>query len=509
MPATPLQQILLLSSGGSYLRLGVEMMVALVVAAGALIARGERRAVRASALRASALAMLALGFALDALSSAQWVGQAQWLGWTGALALVLVSWGAIKVLLDAADAAAYRRRAQFSTIFKDLLMLVLFAAIVMAVLTKDIHVDPTPLLASSAVVAVVFGLALQDTLGNVFNGLTLQLGRPFAPGDWVRTGTLIGRVQGIGWRSTTLLSRANEKLEIPNVMLAKDVVVNYSGGAVANELSIGLSYDAPPNYVREVVLEMLRSVSGVLQNPPPEVYAWEYGDFAVRYRIKYWVADYGDSERLHDAVTTSLWYALRRKAIEIPYPVRTIKTAPAAASGLAAQEFEREILEELRHVDFLHELADENLRLLLPGVSVLKFGAGETIVREGDPGDSLYIIRDGTVEVVADASGKQVHLRDLKPPAFFGEMALMTGEPRNATIRARTDVELLELGRGGFTELFQVYPEATAQIGEIITLRMSERRDLLDAAHRGDGADRQPNWLLNRIRAVFKLDVAH
>jgi small-conductance mechanosensitive channel/CRP-like cAMP-binding protein len=510
MPATPLQEILLLSLIGRNLRFIVEAVLGLVAATGALIVRRRRRTLRASALRASSLVMLALGFMLDAVSAPRWVQSMQWPRWTEALALVLVSWSAIKILLDAADAAAYRRRAQFSTIFKDLLMLALFVVIIMAVLMKDIRVDPTPLLASSAVVAVVFGLALQETLGNVFNGLALQLGKPFAPGDWVRTGAVSGRIQGIGWRSTTVLSRANERLEIPNAMMAKDVVVNYSHGAVADEVSIGLSYDAPPNYVREVILEVLRSISGVLQSPPPEVFAWEYGDSAVRYRIKYWMTDYGDADRLHDAVATSLWYALRRKAIAIPYPVRMLKQQPAAAPGLAAQEFERGLMEELRHVDFLRGLSEDHLRLLLPGLSVLKFGAGEIIVREGDQGDSLYIIRDGAVEVVANAGdGKQVHIRDLKRPAFFGEMAVMTGEPRNATIRARTDAELLELGRGGFTELFKIYPEATAQIGEVITLRMSERRELLEAAHRSDGADTRGNWLLAKMRSVFNLDTEH
>jgi CRP-like cAMP-binding protein len=303
-----------------------------------------------------------------------------------------------------------------------------------------------------------------------------------------------------------VLSRANEKLEIPNAMLAKDVVVNYSNGVVADEISIGLSYDAPPNHVRAVITETLSGVAGVLQNPPPEILAWDFGDSAVRYRVKYWIADYSESDRVHDAVATSLWYALKRKAIEIPFPMRTIRRQPPPGPVTGMAEFEHNIMEELRQVDFLRELSQEELRLLLPGVSVLQFGAGEIIVRQGDQGDSLYIIRNGTVEVVATADdGGQVHLRDLKRPSFFGEMALMTGEPRTATIRARTDAELLELGRGGFTELFKVHPEAATQMGEVIAQRMSERRELLAAAHRGDGTDSRANWLLAKMRAVFNL----
>jgi small-conductance mechanosensitive channel/CRP-like cAMP-binding protein len=501
MEPTPLQAMLGLGLLGHRERMIAEAILAIAAALGAAIVRGRREPVRASAL-----VMCSLGFLSDLVATPYGVEAMQWARWPAALAMVLVGWGLIKGLLDAADAAAHRSRAHFSTIFKDLLTILLFALVVMAVLTEDIHVDPTPLLASSAVVAVVLGLALQESLGNVFSGLTLQLGKPFAPGDWVRSGNFVGRVQGIGWRSTAVITRRNEKLEIPNSMLAKDIVVNYSNGVVADEVVIGLSYDAPPNYAREAILESLRGVPGVLQNPAPEILTWDYADYSIRYRIKYWMADYADAERVHDSVSTSLWYALRRKAIEVPFPVYTLRRPRETAIMDGAQAFEREIMGELRQVDFLRELRDEELRLLLPGVTVLKFGAGEIIVREGDQGDALYIIRTGTVEVVATApDGKQIHIRDLRQPAFFGEMALMTGEVRNATIRARSDAELLELSRDGFTELFKSHPDTAVKMGEIIALRMSERRELLAAAPQGDSARTHAGWLLAKMRSVFNI----
>jgi Mechanosensitive ion channel/Cyclic nucleotide-binding domain len=373
------------------------------------------------------------------------------------------------------------------------------------VMVEDVHVDPTPLLASSAVIGVVLGFALQESLGNVFSGLTLQAGKPFAPGDWVRTSNFTGRVQGISWRSTAVITRANERLVIPNSLIAKDVVVNYSNGLVADEISIGLSYDAPPNYVREVIAETLRGVPGVLQNPAPDIYTWEYADYSVRYRIRYWMSDYAEQERVHDTVTTSLWYSLRRKSIEIPYPVRTIRDGHVPAVSAGEEQFEHHILNQLRQVDFLRDLSDDELQLLLPGVTVLKFGTGETVVRQGDEGDSLYIIRSGTVEVVATNGAREVHLRDLRRPAFFGEMALMTGERRNSTIRAMTDAELLEVSRDGFVELFKSHPDLAEKMGEVIAFRMSERRELLAATPQEDHSRNHAKWLLGKISAVFNL----
>ena len=500
MHPTPLQIMLGLRWLGPDERIIID---ALVIAGLALLAFIMRQ--RWPAVRITGVVMCAIGFAFDLIATPETAAVMGWARWSGGLGIVLAIWGIIHLMLAAADAAAHRTRAHFSTIFKDILMITLWGLVLLVVLRQDFTVDLTPLLASTAVVAVVVGLALQESLGNIFSGLTLQMGRAFAPGDWVRLDNFVGRVQGIGWRSTALITRANEKLDIPNALMAKDALVNYSIGAVADDLKIGLSYTAPPNYVREVILEALRNIPGVMQYPPPEVFTWEFGESAMQYRVRYWMSDFADIDRLRDIVSTGLWYVLRRKAIEIPYPQMVIRSPHARTSDAVDGEFERGIMEGLRQVDFLRSLRDEELRLLVPGVIVQKFGASESIVREGDEGDSLFIIRDGTVEVVAAKNGKQVHITDLSPPAFFGEMALMTGEKRTATIRARTDVELLELNRDAFGQLFKNHPETAAQMGEVIAIRLTERNELLDAALLEDGTHNRVSWLLSTMRAVFNL----
>ena len=504
MQTTPLQVIVGLYLLSTDLRTFAELVVAAIFGLTALAFR------RSNNVPVRGLMMCAIGFTIDAVATLPTAEGIPWARWINASALILVSWGVIYMLLAMADAAAHRTRTHFSTILKDILMLLSYAVVLIAVLTEDTHVDPTPILASSAVVGVVLGFALQESLGNIFSGLTLQMSRPFAPGDWVRSGPVVGRVQGIGWRSTSLITRNNERLEMPNSDLAKQVVVNYSNGAVADEIAIGLSYSTPPNYVREVIIEALRSVPGILQNPPPDVYAWEYSDYAIRYRVRYWMSDYADAERLHDTVTSALWYLLRRKSIDIPFPIRQLRVMQEDGAHASLEAFERSMLAELRQVDFLRPLHDEELKLLVPEVTVQKFGAGEAIVREGDKGDSLFIIRSGLVEVVGtNSEGKQVHIRDLGRPAFFGEMALMTGEPRTATVRARSDAELLELDHDGFSELFKTHPEAAARIGEVIALRMTETHDILNPAPRNDRVRIRANWLIAKMCAVFDLSLPH
>ncbi len=502
MHLTPLQTVLGFALLGPDARIIFDAIVIALFTLAAIVIR-QRRAL----FPVTGLLMCAAGFAFDLLATPGVAVAMGWAPWAGGVALVMASWGVIHLLLALADHFAHRTRAHFSTIFKDLLMVTLWGVILMLVLRQDFHFDLTPLLASTAIVAAVIGFALQESLGNIFSGLTLQLSKPFDPGDWVRSGNFVGRIQGIGWRSTSLLTRSNEKLEIPNSMLAKDALVNYSADVVGSDLMIGVSYAAPPNHVRAVICEALGNVPGVRQTPPPEVFTWEYADSAIRYRIRYWIADYAEVDRIHDAVATALWYVLRRKGVEIPYPQMVVARAPKPAAGLD-ENLERELMNELRQVDFLRDLSDAALRLLLPGVVVQKYGAGEAIVREGQEGDSLFLIRAGTVEVLAAAAdGRTVHIRDLTRPAFFGEMALMTGERRIATVRAHTDAELIELGRAAFGELFKNHPETAAQMGEVIARRMSERRELLAAAPQGDGAHTRANWLLTKMRAVFNLSL--
>jgi CRP-like cAMP-binding protein len=196
---------------------------------------------------------------------------------------------------------------------------------------------------------------------------------------------------------------------------------------------------------------------------------------------------------------------MRRHGIEIPFPMRTLVLRQE--SRVEESEALREIAAELRGVEFLRELSDDELQILAGAVRVRQFGAGEALMREGDTGDTFYIIRRGVVDVTTNgAEGKQIHIAELTRPAFFGEMALMTGEPRNATVRARTDAEVLEMSRNGFTELFKSHPDAAAQMSEILAARMTQRRELLDAGHQADGGVRgRSSRLLAKMREIFDI----
>lgn len=501
MAPTPLQNVLSLNQLHRELRIFVESALVVAGLLGAFAVRRGKRAVTPTTFL-----LLAGSVLID--TGSRFLPNPAVAEKVAVAAFVLFLFGVIRFVLEFADALARRGKVHFSTFFRELLMLGLWFAVLMAVLYTDFGVSPVSILTTTTVAAAVLGFALQETLGNVFSGLSLSMGRPFDPGDWIRSGQHVGQVKGISWRATAIVTRANERLEIPNSVIAKDVLFNYATGAVRDEIAIGLSYGVPPNHVREVVLTLLRDVPQVMHTPPPEVLAWDYGDFSIQYRIRYWISDYGTQEYVRDRVASHLWYALRRHSIEIPFPTRTVHVRDAGRDEEAHADaaFERELMGDLRQVDWLRGLNEEELRMLVPSVAVRQFGAGELLIRQGEQGDSMFIFRSGTAELFGHtADGQRRHIGNYVRGDFTGEMALMTGEPRTASVVAITDVEVIEMDREGFTRLFKEHPEAASAIGDIVAARNEDRLAKLSAGDSFNGRGGPHRWLVAKMRELFDM----
>lgn len=496
MTETSLQTVLGLAALPLHPRFAIELGLALMAALCALVVRRRSRYVGPAGF-----VLLGSGFVADVLMHL--VSRTSEVGLTlEALGLVLFFFGAIRLALDLTD-HLLPGKVRASNIFWDLILIVLYAVVLMVVLRATLRVDLTSLLATSAVISVIIGFALQETLGNIFAGLAMQMQKPFEPGDWIHFGAHLGRVHGIGWRATRIVTRDNERLEIPNNLIAKDIVVNYTTGSVADEIFIGLPYEQPPNRVKDVLLQVLRHAKGVAAHPEPEVFAVEYGDSAIKYRLRFWLTDYGPQEHVRDTIISNVWYALRRQSIDIPFPIRTVLLHQARGDEDVKVEQEHRLVAELRQVDFLAELSDDELKVLLPNTRVHQFGNGEVLMHQGEAGDYFHILRRGTVEVLAQGvNGGNVHIRDLKAPTFFGEIALLTGETRNASIVARSDVEVLELNREAFTHLFRERPESLNEVSEVVARRINETRARVEAAS-AQGDRRNENWLIAKMRSIF------
>src|SRR5215469_11053371 len=454
----------------------IEAAVALTAALFAIALRRQKRL-----FKPSGFIMLSVGLLLDML-----MPHAQplepWMRYWRAVAMTLVLFGLIRLAVEAVLVTTHRRTTELSTIF-GLLNAVLYGGVALLVLWFVVGVNPRFLLAVPVLGTLVLGWILQS---DFLHGVLLQYHRPFAPGDWVRIGSHLGRVRETGWRATRLVTRSKENIQIPNALLAKELTINYSAeDLVADEVFIGLGYETSPDIVEQTIHTLLRGIPEVRKS---EVDVWEYGESAIRYRIRFWIADYATQEQVRTQILRSLWYSLRRNAIEIPFPTRKILASGYQPTPSTEQDIGRRLIGDLRRV--YPTLTDEELELLTPGIRVKQFGRGEIVIREGENGDCFYVLRDGQVEVVATKTDgtEERHvgyMDESSPENFFGERALLTGEPRNATIRAATDVEVLEISRDGFTQLFKTKPEAASTIADIAARREAETNQIRASA---DGA---------------------
>ncbi len=447
----------------------MEGSLALIAALFAIALRRQQRL-----YKAPGFIMLAVGLIIDMM-----IPQAQewrsWAHWGRAIALLLISFGAIRLLVETFLILRYKRKADPSTIVAEIVLTSSYGIIGLAVMRFMLGIDPRVLLAVPALGTLVAGWMRQ---GNFFGGLLLQSHRPFVSGDWVRLGDHSGRVVGTGWRATWIITRNNEHVQIPNAVLAREAVINYSSGGVmvADEVYVEIDREIAPDRVEQTVGDMLRGLPEVVRS---EIDLWEYHGAVNRYRIRFWIANYSSDERIRAAITRSLWYALRRDGIVSTPEARRIPAESNGHGEMAEPQNSRAIIGELRRVYLLNALSDDELALLASAIKSRQFGKGEVLMHEGDEGDRFYILRKGKVEVFAQGKGGEPpkHIRDLDESAtenFIGEIALLTGARRNATVRATTDLDVWEISHDAFAKLFRARPEAGSSIAEVAGRRSAE-----------------------------------
>ena len=447
--------------------------------------------------------MLALGLTLD-LMVPRGPGSPDWALYLRAAALVLLWFGVIRLGVESIEFVMRRRRTHVSTIATELTLTLLYAAIVLIVTRNILSFDLRRLVAIPALFALARAWLQQHDL---FSGLLIQSQRPFRPGDWVRFGSQVGQVQGAGWRATRILTQAQESVTIPSGVLAKDVLTNYSAsGHVAGEIFIARAYEEPPGEIETVVQRVLDSIPEILKEPPPEVSPWEYGDSSLRYRIRYWLADYANYDGVRTRIIRSLWYALRRHSLDLA--PRMSPSLRSVHDNGTAGDTETRLMEDLRVVDLLKGLSDEDLRIVIPSIKLTQFGRGEVLIRQGETGDRFFILRRGRVEVVEErANGGAptvvAHIDHFSEKNFFGEIALLKGEPRTTTVRADTDVEVLEINRLGFSHLFKARPEIAVKIAAIAAAREEETLARASATINSPAEREQQSRTLETMRRIF------
>lgn len=390
--------------------------------------------------------------------------------------------------------APRRRNVPAPLLLREIISILLYAIAFGLAMSLIFNRSVTGFLATGTIVAAVLGLALQETLGNLFAGIALHLEDSFSPGDVVRTGEQFGIVEAVRWRGTRLRTFNNNLIIVPNSVLARERLEIYPRSNFnARVLQVSIDYHAAPATVIDVLTQAASHVQGVVQEMPCFARLAAFGDSSISYEIKYFTADFAMRDRIDADIRKAVWYALRRNGIPLGLPIRAMHSYEVPSQRMNPEP--EEIRRRLAGVDVLSPIARNVQQTIADAARVHVYSKGETIIRHDAEGDSMFIVHDGSVSVRAD----DVEVARLEPGDFFGEMALLTGERRTADVIALTDVVAVEIAKDALQPVLQDLPELAAAI----SAKVMERRDKLDA-RRTESPDEHDS-VLSRIKAYFGL----
>ena len=401
------------------------------------------------------------------------------------------------------------RSAAAPDLLRQLVSLLVFG-LMLGVLCKVVLSFSLPaLLTTSAIITAVLGLALQETLGNLFSGIALAMERTVLVGDMVRNGDVIGLVEQLSWRAIKVRTMEGNTLLIPNSVASRDRLEVFRRGSVpmARLLHVGLEYDASPARARAAFESAVHDLPGVAAVPAPVCYLHAFRDFAVEYELRYWLEDYARFLEIDARVRERVWYHLEREGLVFAYPV--IRHHQYDFGKPAERDQRRGILVAIDHNAFFSPLSADERRRLAAGARLRRFAEGEIVVREGDTTSSMFLIADGraAVSVHGAPAGRSVASRGLavlSPGSAFGEISLLTGEPRLATVRALTEATLVEIDKATLAPILESNPSLVEKLGAIVLARRREAADRR-AAPEAEDASPGPESLGARIARFFGL----
>ncbi len=396
---------------------------------------------------------------------------------------------------------------------------VVASAAVVGILVAASHVgfNLTSLIATSAVLTAVLGFSLQDTLGNIMGGLALQLDHSIRVGDWITLGNVSGRVSEIRWRYTALETRDWETVVVPNTQLMKERVTVLGRRAgekrqLRRWVRFSAEYRFPPTQVIDAVDSCLQEIpiANVAAEPRPHTLLMDLGPSTCDYAVRYWLTDLVLEDPTDSEVRTRVHFALRRAGIPFSLPAQALFLTTESEDRRAAErslDLQRR-LAVLLQVELFKNLEHPDLERLAERLVDAPFARGETLTRQGAVGHWLYVVASGTVSVRIRSDGLEREIARLTDGSFFGEMSLMTGAPRSATVVALTDVACYRLDKPAFQGILRERPELAEEFARILAGRSTElerAREGLDAEAAGRRRQVTQRDLLQRIREFFGL----
>ena len=403
---------------------------------------------------------------------------------------------------------------EWPRIVEDVIILALYV-IYGLVQLRAAGVDLSSIVTTSAILTAVLAFSMQDTLGNLLGGLSIQIDNTIQVGDWVAIDGTQGQVRDIRWRSTLIETRNWETVVIPNSQIMKGrvhVLGKREGRPLQWRRTLRFMVDprVPPARVIATLNDEMRDVpiGNVATEPAPSTVMHGFVMGNLEYELRYWLTDLMEDEMTDSMVRMHLFAALQRSGIRIAEEQRTvhgINRDEAHAEAVRKREIDRR-LEMLRGVDLFTVLSEDELTEIAERLQYAPFARGDIVTKQGSVAHWLYIIMFGEAEVRFEPeAGAAQLISTLRAGQFFGEMALLTGDTRSATVVAKSDVECYRLEGKAFQGLLLKRPEIAEGMSKVIASRRPDLDKVRDAFAAQRSAPAEQVDLLGRIRRFFGL----
>ena len=402
------------------------------------------------------------------------------------------------------------------------------------IVLQNVGIDLSSLTVFAGAIGIGVGFAFKNLASNFISGVTLLFEQPIKVGDLVEFGNLLGTVEKISIRSTLVRTLTGVFVIVPNHRFIENDIINwsYQGSNCGIKIPIIIAYGSDTVLVTEALLTAARKEYRVLSYPSPKVFFNGFGDSGLDFTLLVWIDDPREKFSITSALNFLIESELRDRSIEIPFPQRDIHIQnPEALAGLwqkntardlnngkistqidpipekkkpIPQSFNKWTLRDLlRRVSYFEKCSNLELRQLIEEGYRQLVPSGAIICRENDPGDTFYIILSGSVEVFSEQTGKYIATRSAGD--FFGEMSLLMGIPRTASIRSLEDTILFVVDRDNLQNLLVKHQGLADRICEELSKRQESLRSLGLLNQETESGQNPMVWIRQRIKTLFQL----
>ncbi len=366
----------------------------------------------------------------------------------------------------------------------------------------------TGLVATSGVLTIIVGFAIREMIADFFSGIAMNTERPYRIGDYLELEPgLVGRVTELNWRSTRLITQAGKTVVVPNSNLAGRQFINYSlpTPQYRESLELSLNFTTDARRVENILLAALLACNGLVEGAPHSVRIKGFSERGVVYELRFYLHSYAECANMRHAVARNVLHHLQQAGIPIPYGQQEIFLSRERPRRRETRLDARRLLSR---IPWLSPLNDEELDKLAQVVIEREFRPNEIVVREGENNTSLFLLVEGTLEATSRGEGgRDEKVGTIKPGQALGEMSLLTGEPRAATVTAMTNAYVLQLRRKDFEPILKARPEIAAQLGNTMAKRIVKTQAAKQAASEADHDDlmSRAGQIAKRISNLFGL----